>query len=167
LNDKDKIMKQLILSWGMPDIINKENIVFKFDNKELLNTGETGYHCRDGDVKFCLYDIINKSALFSMEFFISRPFEAGTYKRDYRVNLNLLYLHEDSHRKKGIASYYIERLISYAVQEKIECIVVNPNANALNFKYDIKENSLEQEELKRFYKKRSTKEMPVIFVTEG
>lgn len=52
-------------------------------------------------------------------------------------------------------------------KKKIECIVVNPNANALNFKYDIKENSLEQEELKRFYKKRSTKEMPVIFVTEG
>lgn len=156
-------MRKLITDWGLPECIkeNEDNVVFKFDDNGLLNTQEKGYHCRYGDVKFCLYDKRNGKALFTMDFHKSNPTIATLRKRGVGINLELLYVHDESLRKKGISSYYIGKLIKYAIDEKVECIYVRPNANALNFQHDNKENSLSQRELEEFYKKRSTKEMPI------
>ncbi|MFK4389890.1 hypothetical protein ABH916_001818 [Peribacillus frigoritolerans] len=163
--ENNYLMRRVILDWGLPESIkeNEDDVVFKFDDNGLVNTLEKGYHCRNGDVKFCLYNKINGKALFSMDFHKSNPTIANLRKRGVGINLELLYVHDESLRKKGISNYYIEKLINYAIHEKVECIYVRPNANATNFLHDSKKNSLSQRELEEFYNKRSTKEMPIEF----
>ncbi|NHM31278.1 hypothetical protein [Neobacillus terrae] len=161
--ENNNLMRKLIKAWGLPECIKESegNVVFKFDDNGLVNTQEKGYHCRNGDVKFCIYDIRGGKALFSMDFHKSNPTIANLRKRGVGINLELLYVHDTSLRKKGISSFYLEKLINYAIQEKVEYIYVRPNANAINFLKDSKKNSLSQRELEEFYNKRSTKEMPI------
>ncbi len=163
---EDEIMKDLIISWGLPECLNKykDNITFKFDNNDLFGTKEKNYHCKNEDVKFCLYNTKLKKVLFSMDFFridesFSKRFPVP------RIQLELIYTHEYSLRKQGIATYYIEKLIEYAISRDIKCIVITANASAKNFENDNKINSLEQSELELFYKKRSTLEMPIEVLT--
>lgn len=115
-------MRKLIIDWGLPESIkeNEDNVVFKFDDNGLINTQEQGYHYQNGGVKFCLYDKRNRKALFSMDFHKSNSTVANLKKRGVGINLELLYVHDESLRKKGISSYYIEKLINYAIHEKVE-----------------------------------------------
>ncbi|KON88917.1 hypothetical protein AF332_20385 [Sporosarcina globispora] len=164
----NKTMENMIINWGLPDCIkeNEDYIVFKFDDKGLLNTKERGYHCEDGNVKFCLYYKRNEKVLFSMDFYKRNQRIMEELKRDKKeINLELLYVHDESLRKIGIASYYIEKLKYYAIQEGIEQIYVRANANAINFKQDNKKNSLSQSELEKFYKNRRSSEMPIVLFT--
>lgn len=163
-NDKDESMKNLVLNWGIPEVLlnSENNIIFKFDNEGISNSKETYYHCKYGDVKFCLYDEVLKKVLFSMDFHKTGARLSNLLKIK-RIRLELLYVHEESLRKKGIASYYIEKLIEYAINEGFEHISVTPNAMADNFIDDSKINALTQLELEKFYKKRSTPLMPIVF----
>ncbi|QNK47569.1 GNAT family N-acetyltransferase [Brevibacterium sp. PAMC23299] len=43
------------------------------------------------------------------------------------IRLELLYVHKDSLRKKGIATYYINKLVQYAKEEGDIQIKVHPN----------------------------------------
>jgi len=164
--EKNEIMKKLIINWDLPQGINenKETVIFKFDDNGLVDTNERGYHCENGDVKFCLYDKRNGKVLFSMDFYKSNPKIANLSGHKVGIKLELLNVHVESFRKKGIASYYLEKLKDYAIRERVDCINVMANANAENFKHDSKKNSLLQTELKEFYKKRSTQEMPIVLL---
>lgn len=163
--EKDKGMRQLILDWGLPECLKEdgENIVFKFDDAGLLNTRERGYHCKDGDVKFCLFNKQTGKVLFSIDFHKNNPIVSKLKNQAIGINLELLIVHDDSLRNKGISSYYIEKLKDYAIEQKLQCIYVRANANAENFKDDSKKNSLSQTELEEFYKRRGTKEMLIIW----
>lgn len=161
---KNKAMENLIISWGLPDClkVNEAKIIFKFDDAGLTDTNEKGYHCKEGDVKFCLYDDELGKVLFSMEFFKTSTEILGLLRDSGgRVTLYLLYVHDESLRKKGISSYYFNRLRDYAIREKVECIRVKANANDKYFKKDIKRKALNQEDLEKFYLKRSTPEVTV------
>jgi hypothetical protein len=162
----NEVMRKRITKWGLPECIreNKDNVIFKFDDISLENTNEQGYHCQDGDVKFCLIDKRNAKVLFSMDFYKNNSKISNLSRKPVGIKLELLYVHDESLRKKGVASFYIKKLIDYAIHEQAECIYVQPNANARNFKNDGKKNSLRQRELEDFYKKRSTQEMPIRFL---
>jgi hypothetical protein len=161
--EKDKVMRQLILDWGLPGCLkeNGENIIFKFDDDGLVNTKERGYHCKDGDVKFCLFIKQTGNVLFSMDFHKNDRRVSILRNRTVGINLELLYVHDDSLRNKGISSYYIEKLKDYTIGQELQCIYVRANENAENFKDDSKKNSLSQKDLEDFYQKRGTKEMPI------
>lgn len=163
--ENNEAMKRLIIDWGLPEYINqnKDDIIFKFDDNGIVDTEKREYHCRNGSVKFCLFDERNKKVLFSMDFYKSGSAIAKLRYGSHGVvlNIQLLYVHDESLRKKGISSYYIEKLKEYAIQEKAECIYVHANADARNFNGDSKINSLRQSELEEFYKKRCTNGMPI------
>lgn len=164
--EKKEMMRALIVEWGLPECISetKDDVIFKFDDIGLGNATEEGYHCKDGDVKFCLYDKRNEKVLFSMDFYKSNSTISNLSRKPVGIKLELLYVQDESLRKKGVASFYIEKLIDYAINEKLECIYVQANANAKNFKDDGKNDSLRQKELVEFYNKRSTQEMPIRFL---
>ncbi|MCV2515330.1 GNAT family N-acetyltransferase [Bacillus subtilis] len=164
MSDKNEIMRETIINWGLPDALcEKYNVDFKFDDEVFDNDktkGERGYYCKDGEVKFCLYDNELKQVLFSMEFF-KRGSKVSELTNKKVIILELLYVHEEELRKKGIASYYLDKLIDYAISENMDYIQITANANAKNFKNDRKKNALNQKELEEFYKKRSTSKMPI------
>lgn len=159
MDDKNEIMRERVVSWGLPGaLVSKKDVIeFKFNDDDITDTTETNYHCKDGDVKFCLYDSEAKKVLFSMDFF---KVNSRLVKEIY-VKLEFLYVHDEKLRKKGIASYFIGKLIGYAICEEVDFIKVHANANARNFKKDNKKNALMQPELEAFYEKRNTKEMPI------
>ncbi|MEK3844286.1 hypothetical protein NYE34_04715 [Bacillus sp. FSL R5-0418] len=161
MGDKNEIMRETIIKWGLPNALcEKHNVDFKFDDDEIFdpNTNERYYRCKDGDVKFCLYDNDTDKVLFSMEFFKVH----NQLVNEKFVKLEFLYVHDENLRKKKISSYFIDKLIEYAINdEEVDSIKVLANANAKNFKNDSKKNALTQLELEKFYKKRSTSKMPI------
>ncbi|MCY7782377.1 MULTISPECIES: hypothetical protein [Bacillus] len=162
MDDRNEIMRETIINWGLPDALSeKYNVDFKFDDEVFNNDntkGERGYHCEDGDVKFCLFDKDTKKILFSMHFFKVH----NRLRNEKYIKLELLYVHDEKLRNKKISTYFIDKLIEYAINdEEVESIKVLANANAKNFKKDRKKNALNQKELEEFYKKKSTLEMPI------
>ncbi|AIQ59677.1 hypothetical protein [Paenibacillus borealis] len=159
--NNDKVMENLVTNWGLPKCLerDKEHIIFKFDDEGITGTSERGYHCNVRDVKFCLYNERTDKVVFSMDFFKGSPSLPGRHMS--RIVLELLYVHDESLRRKGVASYYFNRLREYALEEKVKCIYVRADANANNFKNDDRLNALNQTELEMFYKIKSTLEMPV------
>ena len=77
------------------------------------------------------------------------------------IKLELLNVNDYTMRKKGIASYYINKLQEYAIKRSFSYIKINPCVRAENFKGQNKEDSLSQEELEKFYLSKSTEEMPI------
>lgn len=162
-------MEKTIRDWGLPKteymIQNQESIEFIFDENgpEKTKGQEAKYHCRDGDVKFYLYDKLNKKTLFSMDFHPMNSFVADSLlKKEKVIKLELLYVHEDFLRKQGISTYYIKRLKKYASDKGVECIYVTPYADLEKFQNGIRTNALNQPELEGFYKRLSTDEMPIV-----
>ncbi|MFD6441875.1 hypothetical protein ACFWDG_19240 [Peribacillus sp. NPDC060186] len=85
-------------------------MILKTNDKNIPGTNEEDYHCNENSFKFCLVkeeDQVPIEPIFSMDFF-----KAGTAMQSLRkeapyIRLELLYVHKDSLRKKGIATYYI------------------------------------------------------------
>ncbi|MES5851868.1 GNAT family N-acetyltransferase [Bacillus cereus group sp. MG68] len=169
INENNKVMEKTIRDWGLPKteymIQNQESIEFIFDENgpEKTKYQEQKYHCKDGDVQFYLYDKLNNKTLFSMGFRPMNSFIAKKLlKKEKAIKLELLYVHEDALRKKGISTYYIRKLQKYAYDEGVECISVTAYANLEKFKHGIRTNALNQAELEGFYKRLSTNEMPIV-----
>lgn len=160
--EKDIAMKDIVISWGLPDSLKdrSKELIFKFDDSGIINTNEEGYAYRDGDVKFCLFEPATGLALFTMEFFKVSPKFFNDYKSV--IWLELLYVHNESLRKVGIASYFMKKLIQYAIGEKMDYIKINAIADAENFANDSFVNVLNQKELEAFYHKFDSKEMPIV-----
>lgn len=165
----DETMYKIITEeWGIPDIaeLKDRKIKFAFDSNELPEKDDKYCElcCKNGEVKFCLYDYENRNIIFTMDFFepnntrFSKLLNDGNY-----IILELLNVNDCAFRKKGIASYYIKKLQEYAIKKNFTYILVKPNANAENFKGQNKENALSQDQLEAFYKSKSTEEMPILF----
>lgn len=91
----------------------------------------------------------------------------SSMKRDINTNsikLELLYVHDESLRRKGITGYYIDKLKRLAIDVGVECIYVVANVSVDNFSKDKKGNALSQNDLEEYYKRKSSPEMPIIIM---
>lgn len=154
-------MKEIIEMWAKPTILQKDSIKFVFNSNEIIttiNSLKNGYysnlHCEDGSVKFCLYDFESDKILFTMDFFEPKGLRKGEH-----IKLNILYVNDFKLRSKGIATYYMKKLVEYSTERNIPCIklFVNPNDKL----FIDKRNALSKEELKRFYKSMSTNKVKI------
>ncbi|MBT2721448.1 GNAT family N-acetyltransferase [Bacillus sp. ISL-46] len=163
---KSEAEKIIINRFGIPEVegIKKEDLILKTNDKTIPGTDEKDYYCNENSFKFCLVkeeDQVPIEPIFSMDFF-----KAGTKIQSLRkeapyLRLELLYVHKDSLRKKGIATHYMNKLVQYAKEEGFTKIKVYPTPNADNFKKDKKENALDKEQLISFYKKFEDKEIKI------
>ncbi|MGE6501168.1 hypothetical protein ACQKF0_12640 [Bacillus wiedmannii] len=164
----NKEMEALIRGWGLPEYLKEQegNIDFKFDNHGIvLAENEQSYGCYGESAKFCLYDLKDGKVLFIMDFFKMHPGMASIRTGSEKaIKLELLYVCDESLRKKGISSYYIEKLQNYAIDTGVKCICVEANPNAKYFRGGSKEHALEEQELKEFYLKKTTDKMPIMLV---
>lgn len=155
-------MATLIKGWGLSQQLQgyKNDIIFKFDDNNISTTTGMGYHCHKNSVKFCLYNEKIKKVLFTMDFYMKDRCAFGDPVP--RINLQFIYTHLSSLRKKGIADYYIAKLREYAISQNVKCISITAVLNVVIDKCDNGLNRLKKHELERFYKKRSTADMPII-----
>lgn len=145
-----------IRKWGIPPILKQRKVDFVFDSSEIIDTisnlkskyREQYYkdlHCRDGSVKFCLYDFESNEIVFTMDFVRSHKFSKEKY-----IKLQVLYVNVLELRKKGMATYYLKKLRDYAVERGISKIKIYVDTNDKLF--ENKESALPKEELIKFYK---------------
>ncbi|MBT2656603.1 GNAT family N-acetyltransferase [Bacillus sp. ISL-18] len=151
--------EDVILSrFGIPQIegVNGEDLKLITNAEKINGTKEKGYHCKDGTFKFCLAKQVddNIEPILSMEFYKALGSRMLTLlnEKPY-IRLNLLFVHVDILRKKGIATYYMEKLVQYAKDEGFTRIKILPNPDAVNFKKVKKDNALNKKQLISFYKK--------------
>lgn len=154
-------MKEIIEMWAKPTILQKDSIKFVFNANEIItniNSLKNDYygdlHCRDGSVKFCLYDFESDKILFTMNFW-----EFSKFTKEKYIKLDRIYVNYFKLRNKGIATYYMKKLVEYATERNIPCIkiFVDPNDKL----FIDKRNALSKEELKRFYNSMSTNEVKI------
>ncbi|MDR4983566.1 hypothetical protein RGU74_07590 [Bacillus cereus] len=167
-NKINKEMEKIIRDWGLPEteyiMQNREYIdyIFDEDGPEKTKKQDSTYKCEANDVQFYLYDKLNEKTLFSMGFFHPNSKLASLRGNEKVVNLDLIYVHEDSLRKTGISTYYIKKLQRYAFDRGVDYIRVIPNVNLKRFKKG--KNALSQPELEGFYNRLSeTGETPIRF----
>lgn len=158
-NNIDENMKMIIEGWGIPDIVElkDKNLKFIFDSNEI-NSDKLiyqGLFCGDNTAKFCLYDIDNDEGIFVMDFFEGGRIGFGVYNSEPYIKLMIMNVINSNYRKKGIATYYLEKLIEYAIKQDIKVIKGYPNPNDEAFKGQSKDNRLEKDKLKEFYKSKS------------
>ena len=152
-------MKSIIEGWGVPDIaeLRDKNLKFIFDSNEI-NSDKLIYQgllCRESTAKFCLYDIDNDEGIFVMDFLEIDGMGFGLDKFEPYIKLMIMNVINPSYRKKGIATYYLEKLIEYAIKQNIKVIKGYPNPNDEVFKGQSKDNRLEKDKLREFYKSKS------------
>lgn len=167
----NKIMEDYIKDWGLPEVLKgyENEVVYKFTDEETKTDCHQGLHCRYGSVKFSLYDETKQKVLFTMDFFlpgrnpkIAALRAAGSSETCKSLELNLLDVELAGLRKKGIASFYLNKLKEYAIQENANRINIMADAENEYFKEKSKENGLSQINLEKFYRKRSSIEMPIV-----
>ncbi|MFP7238125.1 hypothetical protein [Bacillus altitudinis] len=166
--ESQNISEAVIRNWGLPEALlsHNEDIEFRFSDERMKESIRAGYHIKDMSCKFCLYNVREDKPLFSMDFHEKSSFtECLTKTYDTQKNrplmLQLIHVHDGSLRKKGIATFYIEKLIEYAKSIKSDHIIVNKvNADSPDFKSD-RVSALDQDDLVKFYEKFDSPEMPV------
>lgn len=157
-NNIDENMREIIEGWGFPDIIElkNKNLKYVFDDKEV-NSDKLlykGLHCGATSSKFCVYDIDEEEVVFVMDFFICNGLGFISDFEQY-IKLMIMSIIGSKYRKKGISTYYLEKLRDYAIKENIKVIKVYPNPNDKIFKGQSKLDRLEKGELKTFYINKS------------
>lgn len=161
----DNNMYKIIIEWGIPNVVGLKdrNIDFLFDSSKVSSIDKyyQDLKCEYNDVKFCLYDFDNEKIIFSMDFCESNKTILSLTGEKPHIRLELLNVNDYKLRNKGIASYYLSKLQDYAMKNNMEFIKVKPCANDKIFNNESDENSLDQNELIEFYRRKSTKEMPI------
>lgn len=159
----DKLInEELIKNWGVPVSTKDKNIKFIFNNDNLNSDFKNNniiedLGCDYKRAKFCLYDKENNKILLTMNFIIfgidENPIFIG---REKRIKLVGLFVNDVDMINKGIAKYYLKKLIEFGIYNKIGKFELYPNPSSYFFKNLDMENALNLEKLKIFYIKTFT-----------
>jgi GNAT superfamily N-acetyltransferase len=143
----------ILYRFGIPKIggVESEELKLKTNDRKIPGSNEENYFCTEHSFKFCLVN--NEEPIFTMDFFKASTRMLSLRNEEPYIKLELLYVHKDSLRNKGIATYYMKKLVQYAKDEGISHIKILANPNADNFKRDKKVNALNKTQLITFYKK--------------
>lgn len=150
------INKEIIKSWGIPESIKDKNIEFIFDinnlNSETIKDKVIeGLHCSKESSKFCLYDRENNKILLTIDFFIPKTDYLFSHCSEKAIKLECLCTNDFEIRGKGIATYYLEKVIEFGIYNNINKFRLTPNPEAKVFKNIDKRKTLSLKDLTDFY----------------
>ncbi|CEQ01204.1 Uncharacterised protein [[Clostridium] sordellii] len=151
------INEEIIKNWGVPESIKGKKIEFIFNSNDLNYSYENdellkNFTCDGVGSKFCLSDRDNKTIILIMDFIIL----GMRFNREKYIRLDCLCIKDSKLRGKGIAKYYLEKLIEFGISNKISKFVLFPDPSNELFKNIDKTNILNLEDLKGFYIKTFT-----------
>lgn len=123
------INEDIIYDFGIPEQLEKLDILFCFDDT-LTEESFVGSGCcsKPDEAKFFLYDRINNQAVFTMHFYISEYFRGRLFKKPDITKPHVRLQHISTaclFRKKGIPSYYMQKLIEFCINNCIDTIALN------------------------------------------
>lgn len=160
------INEEIIKNWGVPESIKDKNIEFIFSikdlNFEITKDNVIGelycydkvpeiFSCiLDGGSKFCLYNKENNKIIFTMEFkiFKNKLFDE---KQGKSIQLKCICTNDSEMRYKGIAPYYLKKLIEFGIDNNINIFYLYPNPYDEAFEGIGTEKTLTKERLEDFY----------------
>ncbi|MGL5640729.1 MAG: hypothetical protein ACRDDM_00590 [Paraclostridium sp.] len=151
------VSEDIIKSWGIPESLKDKNIEFIFNNDDLnsdLKNNEIIQNllCDGTGANFCLYDKENKKIIFTMNFIILETDEDSLFIiTEKYIKLICLCVNDFEMRDKGIAKYYLGKLIELGIFNKISEFKLSPNPDSELFDTLNKINALKKEKLKDFY----------------
>ncbi|HAR1440642.1 GNAT family N-acetyltransferase [Enterococcus lactis] len=137
-------MEEQVKLWGLPEALKEEEITYHFHEGM-----ETEY-----GIKFTLKNK-NGDDIFVMDF-LSPSKGIEKLKKENSpsyLRLNFIYVADPEDRRKGIASYFLERLAEFAAKIKYVGIRMDVCPNQKNISGYNRKNSMNKKELKTFYKK--------------
>lgn len=150
--------KKVITNFGIPNCLKNFDLKFCFTDSLSDELVGCGCHCSTFSTKFFLYDNLSTQAIFTMNFYITdtplSPFcKAKTSGQ--RVHLQHIATN-NSFRNRGIASFYITKLVDFCRINNIQTITLDvcPDSND-------KMNALNDHELAKFYNSFSTDEVKI------
>lgn len=144
------VNKSVIENWGIADELKDRNVKFIFDNKDIPieNMELVKYlDCYDRGTKFCIYDFDMDKPIFMMNFIIS----GTSYKRKDRIKLDTVCVIDKEIRNKGIATYYLNRLIEFGIENEVTRFSLYPNPKDNIFNEIDRSNILPKKKLGEFY----------------
>lgn len=171
------ITTDIIKNWSIPPCLKDMGLKFIFNNDDLPNNAKNYIKSCEGDnifplshdkmgIKFCLYDSKNNNVVFTMHFDLIQPelnrLSSFLVTEPY-IKLEIINTNDDSLRRKGIASYYISKLIEFAIENKISKISIHPDNRHKTFIGQGNTNKKSNEELKIFYKKFQNDKVKIEF----
>ncbi|MCG3418953.1 GNAT family N-acetyltransferase [Oceanobacillus jordanicus] len=142
--------------FGIPVIegLKNENLSLITNAESIPGSDLKGYRCKDGNYKFCLVKVTQNNRqlpIFSMDFFRSSDKLLKLTNSPACYTLEYIHVHDPQYRNRGIASYYLSKLVALLEEENIPILRIHPDPDANNFKHTSKEKSLNIKQLKEFY----------------
>lgn len=136
-------IKEIIKSWGLPEALQDEEVVYHFVDGMSTEYGE----------KFILKNKADKE-LFIMDF--SSPSEslcrAFSLKSD-SMKLQFINVPDVNYRRKGIAGFYLAKLLQFTKQINFTEIRLNVVPDQRELKKYSSEEVMDKEQLRAFYEK--------------
>lgn len=144
------INEKAIEGWGFPKGVDNKNIKFVFDDEDIPMEQMKlvqDLDCYNGGTKFCIYDFEKNIPIFMMNFIIS----GFSYDKRDRIKIDTLCVIDGTMRNKGIANYYLNKLIEFGLENNILRFSLYPNPDDEIFSDIDKINILSKEKLSEFY----------------
>lgn len=149
------VSKDIIQNWNVPECLKDKKVIFKFNSddfsSELKNNILTqNLSCYSESSKFCLYDVENNKVILTMDFIIFGKPILGI-NRPKRIELTCFCVNDSEMRDKGIAKYYLRKLIEFGISNNINIFEIYPNPDDSIFDKIDKSNTLDKKALNTFY----------------
>lgn len=125
------ISEEVIVSWRVPDVLKDLNIEFHFSDdfgdESLIGKG-CHVDSNTNSAKFFLYDPNDKEIIFTLDFYL-RKGHHNAFSTNRNIDEPCIYLQHiatsERFRKKGIATFYINRLVELCADNNIRNIALN------------------------------------------
>lgn len=136
-------MENIIKNWGIPENL-EGNYQYKFDGKSTALKNRL-YHMDNG-YTFCLIDTDNGKEVAIIDFFPTKGFMGPK-----SVRIEILYVPHEEYRNKGVASFFVGKIKSFAISIGINILTITVAPNAKIFKFSNNSKGPTKQELIRFY----------------
>lgn len=152
-------MKEKIKSWGIPEALYNEEVEYHFEEGMETEYGE----------KFVLKNKKGKE-LFVMDFLspsenLIRAFdEESNY-----LKIQFIYVPDINYRRKGIASFFLDKLVQFAKEINVTEIHLNIAPNQKGIEGYSLENAMNKKQLRKYYEKHLgyAPSIELVFGSEG
>lgn len=142
-------MIESIMKWGIPDTLTGD-YKFKFKGK-LSYVKDREY---DGELGFfCLWDIINDKEVIVVDIWAETNTLVQMIGGSKLPKLEVLHIPYEEYRHKGVANYYMGKLVQQLEEDGATGLRVLPNSNADLFKNNKSTLDMDNATLEKFYMK--------------
>lgn len=153
-------MIESIEKWGIPEALKGE-FEFRFDGEVSYYKGRE-YNGSAGF--FCLWDIINQREVIVIDLWAEKGTALQMLGGSELPKLEVLHIPFEEYRRKGVARFYMKKLVKYLEDDGDAGLRVLANRDAELFKNNKSKFDMNNEQLKLFYKEFDTDTFQIVLL---